>query len=205
MKKETISLDGIKEDLFGIASAYQEKVRKSCSCFVGPFALTAILFAILSRYIPRLGLPCMGACLVAVLVCAVIFIPKLLRWRRVKQAVRRVRGRGELLITVERLEHIRTETVYEPRRDRWSYAIREACFYYFSSGKRWRRICPMHCTVWRRLPVPYYRWSRELPLSPMGLDNISLEGDEFLYVCLRDEPRVSCIYPVKYFELDGSV
>lgn len=205
MKKETVSLDGIKEDLFGIASAYQEKVRKSYSCFEGPFALSAILFAILSRYIPRLGLPCMGACLVAVLVCAVIFIPKLLRWRRVKQAVRRVRGRGELLITVERLERIRTETVYEPHRDRWSYAVSEASFYYFASGKRWRRICPKHCTVWRRLPVPYYRWSRELPLSPMGLDNISLEGDEFLYVCLRDEPRVACIYPMKFFELTESL
>ena len=206
MKKEIISLDGIKGDLCGVIGFYTYITQERFLSVACPLSAMAVAFGIMAKNNLPLGLLCIAVCLIPIAISAVFHIPKLLRWRRLKKTVQSMRGRGELLISVERLDYIKRETVYEPRIGRKSvHHMKEASFYYFVSGKRWRRIIQRKFTPWVTVPIRYYEWSRDFVLSPMGLDNVSLEGDEFLYVCLRDEPEVACIYPAKYFKLDESV
>ena len=51
----------------------------------------------------------------------------------------------------------------------------------------------------------HYVWSKDYCLSSKGLDNISLQGDEFFYISLRGYYNVAYIYPCKLFELDETL
>ena len=68
----------------------------------------------------------------------------------------------------------------------------EVTVYSFRSGVSW--------TDWRQ--QPHYQWSREYRLTPQGLENISVAGNHFYIVSMRDHPEISHIYPCKLFESD---
>ncbi len=50
--------------------------------------------------------------------------------------------------------------------------------------------------------VRYVVECKEYYVSPKGLENISIEGDEFYYISLQGYPDVAYIYPCKNFILD---
>ena len=104
--------------------------------------------------------------------------------------------RDEISISIEKLSHISEEIIYEPHRFATRSRITKTVnYFYFSSGKRWRLpIVDMH-----------YKWSKDYYVSTAGLKNISIEGDEFFYVCLQSNPDIAYVYPCKNFMLDDNL
>jgi hypothetical protein len=104
--------------------------------------------------------------------------------------------RGDVSITTERFSHAATETIIEPHQTLTKTKITSiATFFYFEAGRRWR--------------VPkvdkHYKWSKEYYVSTKGLENISLQGDEFFYVSLQGNFDIAYIYPCKNFALDPTL
>ena len=48
-----------------------------------------------------------------------------------------------------------------------------------------------------------YAWSRDMYISPQGLENTSLQGDEFYLVTRKGEAEVAYAYNKKFFEYKG--
>ena len=109
-----------------------------------------------------------------------------------RKQVKKGISRGDISITVVKLSHIAEQTIYEPHfvgKHRREYKI--VNFFYFNSGFSWR------------MPgiLKFYKWSPQHSISPQGLINTSVEGNEFYYIELKEFPDISYIYPCKNFKL----
>ena len=86
--------------------------------------------------------------------------------------------------------------IYEPHLvGRRSNTIKTITLYHFDGGSSWR-LPPFD---------KHYEWSRDFYISPKGLENISIKGDEFYFVSLQAHHDIAYIYPCKNFELDKSL
>ena len=78
----------------------------------------------------------------------------------------------------------------------------------------WRRACNKFGSAvpeyhfrfavgeWCLMNTTLYKWSKEYHLSVDGLENISLEGDEFYAVVDNETQTVVYAYPKKFFEYE---
>jgi len=112
-----------------------------------------------------------------------------------KKLLRRAIDRGDFFVSVQELDHIGCETVYEPNlRVHWEvvnrHCMRAAEFFYFSSGAKWR------------MPkIEYYSWNKNAHMSKTGLKNTSLPGNEFYLIALPEDHEISFVYNTKMFQL----
>lgn len=196
VKKETVTLQNIKEDLNKLI-AFRSSIK--AEVFLGGafgFTLLSLLLGILTKLV-WLGVLLFLPALVLFILYGV-FIKKAVAQ---KSALRKISSREDILISVERLSHISEEEIYEPYiSHKRAHSFKTVKFFCFNS-LRWRLLS------YRTFGRPtenfiHYSWSKEYSFSPQGLENVSLQGDEFYYVSLKNHPDVAYIYPCKYFELE---
>ena len=191
MKKETITLSNIQEDLALVARLQISNEGDGRLVFIFPLTLLAILGSIFLKSF-WISLPFLAVAAYH----AVRFVSE---YRDYKAKMQKISGgieRGDVSISVERFSHVATETVIEPHQTLTKTKITSvATFFYFEAGRRWR--------------VPkvdkHYKWSKEYYVSTRGLENISLQGDEFFYVSLQGDFDIAYIYPCQSFALDTSL
>jgi hypothetical protein len=133
---------------------------------------------------------------IALLIAAYLVVRLCLIQRKKGSADKQVEDaddRLDIAISVEKLSHLstETETTYVAGRTHYS----EVWWLNFVSGVSWR--------------IPkgnmLYSWSKEYYLSPVGMKNIAVPGNEYYYVTLRRNAEVSFVYPCDFFELDESL
>lgn len=196
MQKETISLVHIIQDFNLLAKKQFLNVSSWRLAFILPLTLLAlilglafkllwiaILFALVDGYhLVRYGM-------------------EIQKYMRKKKSIQKIHDRAELSIAMEKLSHISTETIYEPRlRTRVglfhrSNTVKMVPVMYFLSGRSWR--------------IPegnrHYRWSKEYHISTQGLENTSISGDDFIYACLQADDDIAYAYPCKNFVMDKTL
>ncbi len=194
MKKETITLGIIQNDLMKIACAKQSNQADWRYSYIVPITLLAI----------GAGMP-----LESVWVGLVVFLPSVYHivcyvrecgeHKARTSAVRAVIERGDVSISVKTLSHIATETVYEPHSmGKRRVATKEIKVYYFKGGSSFRDLFAGNLEG-------HYTWSADFKMSAKGLENVSLSGDDFYYIVLQGNAEVAYIYPCKYFEVEESL
>ena len=194
--KQTLTLEYIRNDLRYIARINRSRASPILETLGGIFGILTVFWFILFPTLPLPGIA-LGA-------FAIFFIVRYIKDARPcyadAKALRCALTCADISIDVEAFSHTARETIIEPH----SYTghanlTKYIPVVYFLSGASWR--------------IPFvsgrlYKWSKTHSLSLEGLENISLEGDEFYYVSLQGHPNVSFIYPCKFFvlakELEGS-
>ena len=188
MKKETVTLSNIQEDLALVAKLQISNDSDGRLVFIIPLTLLAILGSIFLKSF-WIALPFLAVAAYH----AVRFVSEYREHKAKMQIILGGIERGDVSISVERFSHVATETVIEPHQTLTKTKITSiATFFYFEAGRRWR--------------VPkvdrHYKWSKDYYVSTRGLENVSLQGDEFLYVSLQEDCDIAYIYPCKNFTLD---
>ncbi len=190
MKKETITLGIIQNDLMKIACAKQSNHANWRYSYIIPIILLAIGAGVLLESV-WIGL----AIFLPAMYHVVCYIRECREHKARISAVRAVLARGDVSIAIKTLSHIATETIYEPHAvGRRRLATKEIKMYYFKGG-----------SAWRDWLANYYTWSTDFCMNAKGLENISIAGDDFYYIVLQGNPEVACIYPCKYFTLEESL
>lgn len=192
MKKETLRIENIKKDLSQVLWRQISNKEEWRLSYITPITALAILLGFLLRSV-WIGILVFSCSLYHIY----YYVIELKEHRKNKRALTEILDRGDVSISVEKLSHISEEIIYEPHAGRrGSHSMTKiVTVYHFEA-----------CTSWR---VPnlfkHYSWSKEFYLSPKGLENISLVGDEFFYICVKGNRDVAYIYPCKLFELDESL
>ena len=190
MKKETLTDDIIRQDILVHEVKKAKTNDKKTLVWIGPISAAALVAGYLVSW-------ALGA-----LIALLIIIPVVLYFKQEKEdeeIVESVTSGGEFTICTDVPSHIGQETVYEPHyhhnnigRNKTHYT--KAVTVYFFDNAKWR--------------VPetdkLYAWSKEMYISPQGLDNTSLRGDEFYLVTRLGESEVAYAYNRKFFEYKGN-
>ena len=201
MKKETLTMEAIKQDLLNVVNFQLSNKTNWRFSYIAPITVLAVMAGIFLKNI-----------FVGLLVFSVAayhiarYVIEYKEYKTNKDAIISVLERGKFSIATEKLSHIANEIVYEPHskpklvlsRSRFNKAARltkTITVYYFDGGTSWR------------LPNvdKHYSWSKEFYISAKGLENISIAGDEFFFVRLQGHFDIAYIYPCKNFELDKSL
>ncbi len=188
MKKETISLSNIQNDLMIIANTQISNDADVRLVFIVPLTLLSVLLGIFLKNI-WISL----AILALAVYHTVRFVFEYRDYKAKKKSICDVLERGDISISTERFSHVAAQTIVEPHNVGTRIKnTKTAVFFYFESGVGWR--------------VPsmdkHYKWSKEYYVSTKGLENISIQGDEFFYVSLQGHFDIAYIYPCKNFTLD---
>lgn len=186
MKKEKLTLENIKKDLRWVSLSTfsaQEYWRLKYIIFL---PMIAVIVGILLNNL-----------LVGILICSIVpyhlyyYVLEQKEYKTVQKALGEALDRCNVSIDKVKLDRVVKETVNESQRPYDPGLKNENTVFYFESGSSW--------TVPHILE--HYEWSKEFHLSCKGLENISVEGNEFFYVSLQGYPDVVYVYPCKFFEL----
>lgn len=193
MKKEKITLDAVKQDFKKIAKYQQSNKEEWRFSYIIPSILLSIWLAVFFKSV------FVSLVLLSVAVYHIVkFIPEYKDLRAKNAAIISLIDRGEISVSTEAFSHIEIETIYEPHhKGKRAHTTKSIRKYYFTGGSSWREPVDFN--------TKHYEWSHNFPTSPKGLENISIAGDEFLYVTLQGFPDIAYIYPCKIFELDVSL
>ncbi|MBQ7968550.1 MAG: hypothetical protein IJ292_01875 [Clostridia bacterium] len=191
MKKEQLKIENIKRDLISRAYFKNSNISEWRSRFFVPLIAIVVIICLFfeKKWI------CIPFLLPAVY-HIVIYIREHKAYAAQRREIADVINRGDVSIARYKLSHIATETIYEPHSTgRRVSAYKEIKIFYFTEGGSWR------------LPnfARHYGWSKDYYMSSVGLENISLQGDEFYYVSFAGDYDIAYIYPCKFFELDESL
>ena len=191
MKKETLTMEAIKSDLIKIANYQVSNTANWRFSYIVPFTALAIFLGVFTKSVfIGMAVFCVAAYHIA------RFIIKYKAYKAKKAAILSIIERGEISISTETFSHIATDVIYEPHNvGRRTKSTKTITLYHFNGGSSWR--APLF--------AKHYEWSKEYYISPKGLENISIKGDEFYFVSLQSHHDISYIYPCKNFELDKSL
>ena len=191
MKKETLTIEAIKSDLIKIVNYQVSNNADWQFTYIVPYTALAILLGVFTKNIfVGIAVFCVAAYHI------VRFIMEYKEYRTKKSAILSIIERGEISISKETFSHIANDVIYEPHIvRRKAKSTKTITLYHFNGGSSWR--VP--------LLAKHYEWSKEYYISPKGLENISIKGDEFYFVSLQSHHDISYIYPCKNFELDKSL
>ena len=191
MKKETLTMEAIKTDLIKIVNYQVSNKADWRFSYIVPLTALAILLGLFTKNI-LIGIAIF--CIAAYHI--VRFIMESKAHKIQKAAILSVIARGEISVSTETFSHIANDVIYEPHRVGGRGKLtKTVTLYHFNGGSSWR--APLF--------AKHYEWSKEYYISPKGLENISIEGDEFYFVSLQSYHDISYIYPCKNFELDKSL
>ena len=191
MRKEKLTLNAIKQDLMKMVNFQLYNKTDWRLSYIVPVTLLAILVGVL------LGSVLIGLLIFSVSAYHIVrYVIECKEYRQGRHAIVAMVERGEISISTEVLSHIAQETIYEPHTvGKRTDSTKTVTVYYFNGGSSWR--------------VPtvdkHYAWSKEFYISSKGLENISVAGNEFLFVSLQAHPEITYIYPCKNFEPDASL
>ncbi len=191
MEKETLTLESIAKDLNALKPDLTSRVDDRGFEASAPLTVAALIFGFYLKIV--------WIALVLAAISLGLIIDYIMRRRssRIEKPLDHSLSRDDISISVEVLSHITLETIVEPHsHGKHSHYTKTVLVYYFTSGIGWR--------------VPYlisrhYAWSKTHYLSTKGLQNISVEGNEFFYVSLQGYPDLTYIYPCKLFMLDPAL
>ena len=190
MQKEFLQKENIFRDLVSVLRARTLLATSYYLQYIIPFLLLALLIGFLTRTI-WIGLLIFSPAIYPI----VRFVQIVCKSEKQKKEIKRLTEQGKLNVSVEIFERMWDDTVYEPhtRYRRYSH-LKEVRDVRFSSGLCWQ--------------VPdmgiFYQWSKDFHLSRSGLENTSVQGDEFYFIALPNDNDISYIYPCKYFILEGA-
>ena len=191
MKKEALTLANITKDLRQIAFLNRSNAEEWRFTYIIPITLIAVIIGIILDSI------LVGLLIFSVAAYHIVCYVREYKVHKEKvRAIEAVIERGDISISVEKLSHIAEETIYEPHtHGKHSHATKTVTFFYFMSGGSWR--------------VPdvgrHYEWSKDYYISSKGLENISVNGDEFFYISLQGYYDIAYVYPCKFFVLDDDL
>lgn len=189
MTKDKITLEAVRQDLYRIIRWQLSLKSEWRFSFIVPITLIAITLCLALRNF------WLGAVIFLFAAYHIFwYVIACREYFAKKRAIMHSFVKADVSVSVEQLSHIDEKTIYEPHMGhRRGYAFKTVKFYYFNS-----------CVSWR-IPKFYshYEWSENFSFSTGGLDNISISGDEFFYICLQKFQDVAYIYPSKYFVLDS--
>ena len=188
MKKETLTMEAIKSDLIKIANYQVSNKADWRFSYIVPFTALAIFLGVFTKSVfIGMAVFCVAAYHIA------RFIIEYKAYKAKKAVILSIIERGEISITTETFSHIANDVIYEPHRvGRRAKSTKTITLYHFNGGSSWR--APLF--------AKHYEWSKEYYISPKGLENISIKGDEFYLVSLQAHHDIAYIYPCKNFELD---
>ncbi len=190
MTKEILTDEIIRQDVLGNEVKKADANDDKTLVWIIPIGVAAILAGVLVHVL--LG--------IAVGLLAIIPIYLYVKQNREDQdVIFEVQHDGELLVEIDTLSHITTETVYEPHTAgsfgrRHTHYTKTVTVFVFQNA------------TWR---VPetdkLYAWSKEMYISPKGLENTSLRGDKFYIVRRLGNAEVAYVYNTKFFTYNGKI
>lgn len=190
MTKEKISFKNVQQDFLRIVKWQLENKIEWRMCFIVPITLIAVILGFVSH---RLWVG------MVVFFFAGYHIFRLIKdvneYFVKKRLVKNHLNCNDISISIEKFSHTAKETIYEPHIGfRGVHKTKTVKMYYFRA------------LSWRD-PIfdDHYRWSKDFSISSIGLDNISIDGDEYFYISLQNHKNIAYIYPCKYFVLDNSL
>ena len=191
MKKETLTMEAIKSDLIKIVNYQVSNKADWRFSYIVPFTALAIFLGVFTKSVfIGMAVFCVAAYHIA------RFIIEYKAYKAKKAVILSAIERGEISITTETFSHIANDVIYEPHRvGIRAKSTKTITLYHFNGGSSWR--APLF--------AKHYEWSKEYYISPQGLENISIKGDEFYLVSLQLHNDIAYIYPCKNFELDKSL
>lgn len=191
MEKEILTLSNIKKDLETVAYLNISNKQESHLSYIIPLSTIAILIGFLLRNV-WIGLLIFSPAVY----CIVLYIKSNKEYKTKQKALHDVLERGDISISVETLSHIAREQIYEPHVSSRGHrhTTKEVTLFHFTSGAEWRILTHRH-----------YQWSQNYCLSTIGLENTSVEGNEFFHVSIQGHYDIAYIYPCKFFKLDPSL
>ncbi|MBQ9806798.1 MAG: hypothetical protein IJW49_09900 [Clostridia bacterium] len=207
MAKETLTHEGIKHDLKKIAE--KQISNKADARMVVAIPITIIvIFAVFLTGFNWIVLLISALAFLIALYHYYRFFEDLKTYRYQKKRIMEAIDRSDYSISVQKLSHIATETVYEPFVHQirmfggvHAHSTKEIQMFHFVGGDSWRLPGNTNSYSFYK----HYTWSREFYLSSEGLLNMSVAGNEFYFVTLQGEHEISYIYPCKIFTLDKSL
>ena len=190
MTKEILTDERIRQDVLGNEVKKAKGNDKKTLVWVMPITVAAILAG---AYVHVL---------LGVAVGLFAIIPIYLYFKQNREdsdTIFEVEHGAEFIVEIDTLSHITTETIYEPHtvggfgRSHTQYSKTVTIFEF-------------HNAKWR---VPeaekLYTWSKEMYISPKGLENTSLRGDKFYIVRRLGNAEVAYAYHTKFFTYNGKV
>lgn len=193
MTKDVLTIDNVKRDLKKVID-FQDGVKSDSRLgYIIPYVIlsVAICFLFGTLIFAVIGAPFAGYEITK-------YASELKALKVARNTLMDAADRGDIYISLETLSHISRESVYEPRvRMGKNISLKEASIYHFESGRSWRDPLFISDIAMGH----HYEWSSEYRISCIGLDNISVKGNEFYFISLQMSPDVTYIYPTKFFEL----
>lgn len=190
MTKEILTDERIRQDVLGNEVKKAKGNDNKTLVWVMPIAVAAILAGVYVHV------------LLGVAVGLLAIIPIYLYFKQNREdsdTVFEVEHGAEFIVEIDTLSHITTETIYEPhtvgtfgrRHTQYSKTV---------------TVFEFHNAKWRVPEVEkLYAWSKEMYISPKGLENTSLRGDKFYIVRRLGNAEVAYVYNTKFFTYNGKI
>lgn len=182
MQKEMLTQENIKKDLLALLKTRVSNLSDWRFSFIVPFTLLAVILGILLKNV-WIGLLIFSPAVYHIVRYAV----DARSYSKVKQKLKKDINDCSFSVTVETLDGISSEIIYEPHR---SHCAKTIVVYCFQSGKHWRK--PVVGT--------HYKWSKLYNMSSAGLDNTSIVGDTFYFISLSGDPETAYVYNTRLFD-----
>ncbi len=192
MTKEILTDEAIRRDVLGYEVKKAKNNDNKTLVWVMPIAAAALAAGIYVHV------------LLGVVVGLLAIIPIVLYFKQNQvdnDVVFEVEHDCEFVVEIDTLSHIDQETVYEPHVQR-SYTRGGNRMHYTKSVT----VFKFYNSEWR---VPetekLYAWSKEMYISPQGLQNTALRGDKFYVVRRKGASEVAYAYNTKFFDYKGKI
>ena len=190
MTKEILTDERIRQDVLGNEVKKAKTNDNKTLVWVMPIAVAAILAGVYVHV------------LLGVAVGLLAIIPIYLYFKQNREdsdTVFEVEHGAEFIVEIDTLSHITTETIYEPHTVH--VGTRTSTHY-----TKTVTIFEFHNGTWRVPEVEkLYAWSKEMYISPKGLENTSLRGDKFYIVRRLGNAEVAYVYNTKFFTYNGKI
>jgi len=201
MEKETLTPAGIAKDLsIVINRLHSNKTDSYFSFYLLPLISAAIIIGILLKSV------WIGLAIFLIPACFIIVATKrILTQKNEIKKLNELSNQGNISVSVEVFSHVANETIFEPHihtiflHKSHAQLTKTIRLFHFMSGISWIVPSPIFKNF------KHYGWSKTHFISTQGLENISVEGNEFYFVSLQGYPDIAYIYPCKLFKLDPSL
>ena len=192
MTKEILTDEAIRSDVLGNEVKKAKNNDNKTLVWVMPIAAAALAAGIYVHV------------LLGVLIGLVAIVPIYLYFKQNQtdnDVVFEVEHNCNFVVEIDTLSHIDTETVYEPHVQR-SYTRGGNRMHYTKSVT----VFKFYNSEWRVPEIEkLYAWSKEMYISPKGLENTSLRGDKFYIVRRLGDAEVAYAYHTKFFTYNGKI
>lgn len=188
MHKEKLTLENVKKDFLSLESHYFWNIVDWHATYILPYLLLTVVIGVFLRSI--------SLCILTALPIVYHAVRLYKEWKEhneVKKAIQSITDRTQVSVSIEKFSHIAEEIVYEPHSfvSRRRYKMRPVDFMHFMSGAAWR-VPSFH---------RHYNWSSDNYITLKGLDNISTLGEEYFFVSIQNQSKISYVYPCELFDL----